>query len=69
MVGGGEGRAASSLMCVLFPLAAVVLLTVGVAAIPEEHKAAQEQPPEEVQSLTDLFPITTFIVVGRTDWF
>ncbi|XP_026201179.1 transmembrane protein 165 [Anabas testudineus] len=47
MVGGGDGRAASKLMYVLFPLAAVLLLTVGVAAVPEEQKAVQEQPAEE----------------------
>lgn len=49
---GGGGRSASSVMCVLLQLAAVLLLTVGVSAIPEEHKPAQEQPPEEVQPST-----------------
>ncbi|XP_051233329.1 transmembrane protein 165 [Dicentrarchus labrax] len=48
MVGGGDGRTDRNVMCVLFPLAAVFLLSVGVAAVPEEHKAAvQEQPPQE----------------------
>lgn len=65
----GGGRTASSLMCVLFSLAVVLLLTVGVAAIPEEHKPAQEQPPEEVHSSTSLFPVNIFIVIGRMDWF
>ncbi len=48
-VGGGDGRADRNVMRVLFSLAAVVLLSVGVAAVPEEHKAAvQEEPPEQV---------------------
>lgn len=49
MVGGGNGRADRNVMCVLFLLAAVVLLSVGVVAVPEEHVAAvQEQPQQEV---------------------
>lgn len=33
----------------LFPLAAVLLLSVGVAAVQEEQKAIQEQPQQEVE--------------------
>lgn len=46
------GRADRNVMRLLFPLAAVFLLSVGVAAaVPEEHKAAvQEQPPQEKAS-------------------
>ncbi|XP_054458771.1 transmembrane protein 165 [Anoplopoma fimbria] len=33
-------------------LAAVLLLSVGVAAVPEEHNPAQEQPPQEKASST-----------------
>ncbi|GLD65530.1 transmembrane protein 165 [Lates japonicus] len=47
MVGGGHGRADRSVIRVLFPLAAVLLLLVRVSAIPEELKPAQEQPPQE----------------------
>lgn len=47
-VGGGDGRTASKLMCVLSALAAVLFLTAGVTAVPDEHKSVQEQPPEEV---------------------
>ncbi|XP_042272510.1 transmembrane protein 165 isoform X1 [Thunnus albacares] len=47
MVGGGEGRTDRNVMCVLLPLAAVLLLSVGVAASPEEQKPVQEQPPQE----------------------
>ncbi|XP_076582538.1 putative divalent cation/proton antiporter TMEM165 [Chaetodon auriga] len=47
-VGGGDGRAVRNVMSVWFPLAAVFLLSVGVAAVPEEPKAAvQEQPQQE----------------------
>ncbi|XP_029002977.1 transmembrane protein 165 isoform X2 [Betta splendens] len=47
LVVGGHGRAAGSLTRVLFLLAAVLSLTVGVAAVPEEQKPVQEQPQEE----------------------
>lgn len=51
MVGGGDGRAARNVICVLFPLAAVFLLSIGAAALPEEHKqAVQEQPVQEKAS-------------------
>lgn len=57
-VGGGNGRAHRNVMCVLFPLAAVFLLSIGVVAVPEEHDAAvQEQPPQEVVHLNPLFLI------------
>lgn len=58
MVGGGNGRADRNVMCLLFPLAAVFLLSVGVAAVPEEHKTGvQEQPAQEVKALTSMLPI------------
>ncbi|XP_008405685.1 putative divalent cation/proton antiporter TMEM165 [Poecilia reticulata] len=44
LLGRGDGGANRSL---LFPLAAVLLLSVGVAAIQEEQKAVQEQPQNE----------------------
>ncbi|XP_014853212.1 PREDICTED: transmembrane protein 165 [Poecilia mexicana] len=44
MLGRGDGGANRSL---LFPLAAVLLLSVGVAAIQEEQKAVQEEPQKE----------------------
>lgn len=47
MVGAGHGRANRNVMCVWLPLAAVLLLSVGVAAIQEEHKSVQEQSPQE----------------------
>lgn len=53
MVRGGNGRSdRSSARCVLFPLAVVFLLSLGVAAVPEEqHNAAvPEQPKQEVVS-------------------
>lgn len=53
MVRGGNGRSdRSSVRCVLFPLAVVLLLSLGVAAVPEEqHNAAvPEQPKQEVVS-------------------
>lgn len=66
MVGVGNGRADRNVMCVLFPLAAVFLLSVGVVAVPEEHNAAvQEQPPQEVAHLHSLLLIKTFSIVGR----
>lgn len=46
-VSGGDGRAVRNVMCLLFPLVAVLLLSVGVAATPDEDKAVQEQPPAE----------------------
>ncbi|XP_074524259.1 putative divalent cation/proton antiporter TMEM165 [Halichoeres trimaculatus] len=46
-VSGGDGRAVGNVMCLLFPLFAVLLLSVGVAATPDEDKAVQEQPPAE----------------------
>ncbi|XP_034560883.1 transmembrane protein 165 [Notolabrus celidotus] len=46
-VSGGDGRAVKDVMRLLFPLVAVLLLTVGVAAAPEEDKAAHEQLPAE----------------------
>lgn len=52
MVSGGDGRAERNVMCVLLPLAAVLLLSVGVAASPEEQKPVQEQLPQEVQVYT-----------------
>ncbi len=61
-VGGGDGRADRNVVFVLFPLAAVFLLSVGVAAVPEEHKAAvQEQPPQEVKALPSLLPVKPFL--------
>ncbi|XP_070688906.1 putative divalent cation/proton antiporter TMEM165 [Pempheris klunzingeri] len=50
MVGGGDGRADRNVMRFLFPLAAVLLLSVGVSAVPEELKPVQEQPPQEKAS-------------------
>lgn len=50
MVSGGDGRAERNVMCVLLPLAAVLLLSVGVAASPEEQKPVQEQLPQEKAS-------------------
>ncbi|KAF3835120.1 hypothetical protein F7725_027678 [Dissostichus mawsoni] len=48
MVGGGNRRADRNVMPVLFLLsAAVLLLSVGVSAVPEEHKPVQELPPQE----------------------
>ncbi|XP_068174878.1 putative divalent cation/proton antiporter TMEM165 [Antennarius striatus] len=51
-VRGGSDRAHRSVVCVLLPLAAVLLLlSVGVAAVPEEQKpAVQEQIPQEKSS-------------------
>lgn len=64
MVGGGDRRA--DRLCFLFLLSAVFLLSVGVAAIPEEQqKSVQEQPPQEVTALNSLLPIKHLIVVGR----
>lgn len=54
MVGGGHVRADRSVIRVLFPLAAVLLLLVRVSAVPEELKPAQEQPPQEVKPLITL---------------
>lgn len=66
MVGGGNGRADRNVMCVLFPLAAVFLLSVGVVAAPEEHNAAvQEQPPQEVAYFHSLVLIKTLSLDGR----
>lgn len=66
MVGGGDRRADRNVMCVLLPLAVVLLLSAGVAASPEEPKPVQEQPVQEVQAYTFLnIPIKPFIVVGR----
>ncbi|XP_030583200.1 putative divalent cation/proton antiporter TMEM165 [Archocentrus centrarchus] len=49
--GRGDGGANRNAMCVLFPLTAVLLLlSVGVTAIEEEHKSVQEQPPQEKTS-------------------
>lgn len=53
MVGGGNGRFdRRSVRYVLFPLAVLFLLSLGVAAVPEEqHNAAvAEQPKQEVVS-------------------
>ncbi|KAL7397794.1 hypothetical protein ABVT39_028081 [Epinephelus coioides] len=47
-VGGGDRRA--DRVCVLFLLAAVLLLSVGVAAVPEENNPVQEQPQQEKAS-------------------
>ncbi|KAJ4942718.1 hypothetical protein JOQ06_005234 [Pogonophryne albipinna] len=48
MVGGGNRRGDRNVMPVLFLLsAAVLLLSVGVSAVPEEHKPVQELPPQE----------------------
>lgn len=52
-VGGGNGRSnRKSGKYVLFPLAVLFLLSLGVAAVPEEqHNAAvPEQPKQEVAS-------------------
>lgn len=54
MVGAGHGRANINVRCVLFPLAVVLLLSVGVAAIQEEHKSVQEQAPQEVSAFISL---------------
>lgn len=60
MVGGGNGRADRNVMSVLFPLAAVLLLSVGVVAVPEEHNAAvQEELPQEVPYFQSLMLIKT----------
>lgn len=49
MVSGRNGWADRNVMSVLFLLAAVGLLSVGVVAVPEEQGAAvQEQPQQEV---------------------
>lgn len=48
---GGARAGRNDVMCLWFPLLAVVLLSVGVAATPEEDKAVQEQPPAEVKHL------------------
>lgn len=70
MAGGGDGRADRNVMFVLFSLAALVLLSVGVAAVPEEHKAAvQVQTAEEVKALTLSLTIKTSLVVGRKLFF
>ncbi|XP_069555341.1 putative divalent cation/proton antiporter TMEM165 [Brachyistius frenatus] len=45
---GGDGRA--DVMRFVVPLAAVFLLTVGVAAVEEERKPVQELPPQEKAS-------------------
>ncbi|XP_028259136.1 putative divalent cation/proton antiporter TMEM165 [Parambassis ranga] len=50
MVAGRYGRANKNVMSVLLSLAAVLLLSVGVVAIPEESKPAQEQPPQELKA-------------------
>ncbi|KAK2835862.1 hypothetical protein Q5P01_016346 [Channa striata] len=42
LVGVGDGRAAKKFMCILFLFAAVLFLTVGVAAVPEDPKSIQE---------------------------
>ncbi|KAM3875963.1 putative divalent cation/proton antiporter TMEM165 [Diretmus argenteus] len=66
LVGGGDGRAGRRVMCVLLPLAAVVLLSAGVAGIPEEHKAVQEQPPQEkVPSPHPIGPVVSEDDPGR----
>ncbi|XP_026161205.1 putative divalent cation/proton antiporter TMEM165 [Mastacembelus armatus] len=49
LFGGVDGRTKRNLMCVLLPLAAV-LLSLRVAAVPEEHKSVQEQSPQEKTS-------------------
>lgn len=56
-VGGGNGRSdRRSVKCVLLPLAVVFLLSLGVAAVPEEqHNAAvPEQPKQEVVSSSQI---------------
>lgn len=61
---GRDGGASRNAMCLLFPLAAVLLLlSVGVTAIEEEHKSVQEQPPQEVKGFTSLSLIKCFAVV------
>ncbi|XP_041647362.1 transmembrane protein 165 [Cheilinus undulatus] len=47
LVNGGGGRAVKNVMNLLFPLVLVLLLSVGVAATPEEDKPVQEHPPAE----------------------
>lgn len=46
MFGGGGGRAHRNVMRLLFPVVALLLLSVVVDAIPEEQKPVQEQPPQ-----------------------
>lgn len=48
MFGGRVGRADRNVMRVFFLLAAVLLLSIGVTAIPEEQKPALEQSPQQV---------------------
>lgn len=61
-----DGGANRNVMCVLFPLTAVLLfLSVGVTAIQEEQKSVQEQPPQEVKCFSLLSLIKCFIVVSR----
>nr|XP_043900851.1 transmembrane protein 165 isoform X2 [Solea senegalensis] len=51
MAGGVQGRTSRNVtLFVLVPLAAVLLLSVGVAAVPEEHNPVQEQLPQEKAS-------------------
>lgn len=62
-VGGGRGPVHR----VLLPLAAaaVFLLSVGVAAVPEEKPAVQEQPAPEVRAPTSLAIIKLCVTVDR----
>ncbi|AWP11220.1 putative transmembrane protein 165 [Scophthalmus maximus] len=47
-VGGGRGRAERDVLRASVALAAaVLLLSLGVAAVPEEHRSVQEQPQQE----------------------
>lgn len=48
-VGRGNGGTHRTVIRYLYPLAVVLLLTVGVVAVPEEQNAAaQEQPQQQV---------------------
>uniref|UniRef100_A0A665UB61 GDT1 family protein n=1 Tax=Echeneis naucrates TaxID=173247 RepID=A0A665UB61_ECHNA len=64
-VGGGQGRTDTNLRCFLFPLVAVLLLSVGVSAIPEEQKPAPEQLPQEVKKAASPHPLG--LVVSEDD--